>query len=62
MNEIFTVLSERQIDGEDFINFCGLLRNYGFLQLRLPNMSATQSVVYGEYFKAQKSVKKTAWS
>ena len=26
INEIFTVLIERQIDGEDFVNFCGLLR------------------------------------
>ena len=63
MNEIFTVLltlcSECQIDGEDFVNFRGLLRNYILLQLCLPNMSAIQPVVDGEHFKAQKSVKKT---
>ena len=66
MNDIFTVLlklcSECQIDGEDFVNFCGLLRNYILLQLHLPNMSAIQPVVDGEHFKAQKSVKKTVWS
>ena len=28
LTDNFTLCSKRQIDGEDFVNFCGLLRKY----------------------------------
>ena len=30
----FTICSNRQIDGEDFVNFCGLLRNMNLIKVK----------------------------
>ena len=51
IDEIFTVdlklCSKRQIDGEDCVNFCGLLRKYELYIIGIPRVS--QLVNIGRY-------------
>ena len=51
IDKIFTVdltlCSKCQIDGEDFVNFCGLLRKYELYIIGIPRVS--QPVNIGRY-------------